>query len=70
MQALPLNVHVPDVNICSKKVNCRQLCAKGATSQEKSIVLGNCNFELMMELNGYARPIYLRRQHTFLLFFC
>lgn len=63
MQILPLNAHVSDVNICLKKVNCMQLCAKGAASQEKSIVLGNCNFELMIELSSYAQAFYLRRQH-------
>lgn len=36
MQTLPLDAHVSDVNIYLKKVNCMQLCAKGATSQEKS----------------------------------
>lgn len=63
MQILPLNGHVSDVNICLKKVNCMQLCAKGAASQEKSIVLGNCNFELIIELSSYSQAFYLRRQH-------
>lgn len=65
MQILPLNAHVSDVNIRLKKVNCIQLCAKGAAPQKKSIVLGNCNFELMIELNSYAQAFYLRRQHAF-----
>lgn len=70
MQILPLNAHVSDVNICLKKVNCMQLCAKGAASQEKSIVLGNCNFELMMELSSYAQAFYLRRQYGFFSINC
>lgn len=63
MQMLPLNAHVSDVSICLKKVNCIQLCAKGAAPQGKSIVLGNCNSELMIELSSYAQAFYLRRQH-------
>lgn len=62
-QILPLNVHVSDVSICLKKVNCRQLYAELVTSQEKSVVLGN--FGLIIELNRYARAIFLRRQHRF-----
>lgn len=65
MQILPLNAHVSDVNICLKKVNCIQLCTKGAAPQEKSIVLGNCNFELMIELSSHAQAFYLRRQDGF-----